>query len=614
MSFAQIGSNCLRDHNCQFRVWAPLARRIEVHLLGRDNRIVPLQLSPRGYHEAVIQNVAPGDHYFYRLDEANERPDPASRFQPEGVHGPSQVVDQHFEWHDQNWFGIPLENYVLYEMHVGTCTSEGTLDALIGRLDYLSDLGITAVELMPLAQFPGTRNWGYDGVYPFAVQESYGGPNALKRLVDACHQHGLAVVLDVVYNHLGPEGNYLADFGPYFTDRYKTPWGKALNFDGPHSDEVRNFFIQNALYWQTEFHMDALRLDAVHAIQDHSALPFLEELNLATAQQADKLNRRFYLIAESNLNDARLIRSRELGGMGLHAQWSDDFHHSLHCLLTGEQASYYADFGKVDDLLMAYRDGFAYTGQFSRFRDRRHGNSTKYNAAEQFVVCIQNHDQVGNRMLGERLSQLVDFDSLKLAAAVLLLSPYLPLLFMGEEYGETAPFQYFTSHGDDNLIEAVRKGRREEFAAFRWQGEVPDPQAAETFLRSRLRPELAAQGQHRLLLDWHRELLRLRKSIPSLALLSKDHLQAAGFEKEKALFIRRWSDDDEVWMIFNFGDQAARLQLPVPSGKWTRVIDSSDPKWSSQGERFAQSLTSDGGLGVLVGTKGFALYRREAVG
>jgi maltooligosyltrehalose trehalohydrolase len=550
--------------------------------------------------------------YFYRLNGSIERPDPASRSQPQGVHGPSQVVDPHFDWHDQNWFGLPLKDYVLYELHVGAFTPEGTLDAIIGRLDDLIDLGVTAIELMPLAQFPGGRNWGYDGVYPFAVQDSYGGPPALKHLVDACHQRGLAVVLDVVYNHLGPEGNYLADFGPYFTDRYKTPWGDALNFDGPYSDEVRDFFIQNARYWQTEFHIDALRLDAVHAIQDHSAYPFLEELNVATAAQAERLNRRFYLIAESNLNDTRLIRPRELGGYGLHSQWSDDFHHALHCLLTGERASYYADFGDLDQMAAAYRDGFAYTGQFSPFRERRHGNSPRNNHAEQFVVCIQNHDQVGNRMLGERLSTLVDFDGLKLAAAVVLLSPYVPLLFMGEEYGETASFQYFTSHGDPALIDAVRKGRREEFAAFRWQGEAPDPQAEDTFRRSRLQPELRRDGRHRVIFDWHRELLRLRKTIPSLALLSKECLQVREFEREKTLFVRRWCDGDAVWMVFHFGERPARLELPTPAGTWRQLLDSSDPRWLGQGTRLAESFHSDGVVELTIESRGMALYRREA--
>jgi maltooligosyltrehalose trehalohydrolase len=359
---------------------------------------------------------------------------------------------------------------------VGTFTPEGTFEAIIPHLDELRELGITAVELMPVAQFPGTRNWGYDGVYPFAVQNSYGGPEGLKRLVNACHGRGIAVVLDVVYNHLGPEGNYLWDFGPYFTDRYKTPWGSAINFDGPHSDPVRRLFIENALYWVTEFRMDGLRIDAVHGILDFSAYPFLEELASAVHEKAERLNRRVYVIAESDLNDTRVIRSRELGGYGLDAQWNDDFHHALHTLLTEDQTGYYQDFGRLGDLVKAFREGFVCSGQYSSYRRRRHGNSSRDIPAGCFVVFAQNHDQVGNRMRGERLSQLVCRERMKLAAGVVFLSPFIPLLFMGEEYGETAPFPYFISHSDADLVEAVRRGRREEFAAFGWSQEPPDPQ------------------------------------------------------------------------------------------------------------------------------------------
>jgi maltooligosyltrehalose trehalohydrolase len=334
---------------------------------------------------------------------------------------------------------------------VGAYTKKGTFESIIPHLDELKKLGITAIELMPVAQFPGTRNWGYDGVYPYAVQNSYGGPEGFKRLVNACHGRGLALVLDVVYNHLGPEGNYLWDFGPYFTDRYKALWGFSINFDGPHSDDVRHYFIQNALYWVTEFHVDALRVDAVHAILDFSAEPFLEELASAVHDEAKRLNRRVYLIAESALNDTRVIRSREFGGYGLDAQWNDDFHHALHTVLTGERMGYYRDFGRLQDLAKALLEGFVYSGEYSPYRRRRHGNSSRDIPAHRFVVFSQNHDQVGNRMRGERLSELVCFERTKLAAGVMTLSPFIPLLFMGEEYGETAPFQYFVSHSDPDL-------------------------------------------------------------------------------------------------------------------------------------------------------------------
>ncbi|CAG1771911.1 hypothetical protein BAC2_02052, partial [uncultured bacterium] len=397
---------------------------------------------------------------------------------------------------------------------VGTFTPEGTFEGMAGQLDDLAALGATAVELMPVAQFPGHRNWGYDGVSPFAVQGSYGGPVGLKRLINACHQKQLAVVLDVVYNHLGPEGNYLAEFGPYFSDAYRTPWGAPLNFDGPHSDEVRRFFIDNALYWITEFHIDALRLDAVHAIIDYSARPFLEELAQAVHLKSAGLGRRVYLIAESALNDTRLIRPPERVGMGLDAQWNDDLHHALHAVVTGERQGYYGDFGKFEQLLKALREGFVYSGEYSEFRKRRHGNSSRDIPAHRLVVFAQNHDQVGNRSRGDRLTLSLSGEALKMMAGVILLSPYLPLLFMGEEYGETAPFPFFISHSDPDLIEAVRKGRRAEWSSDDGQNEAPDPQDEKTFTGAKLNQALRhAQGPQHMLWEFYRRLIELRTRI-----------------------------------------------------------------------------------------------------
>src|SRR5579862_790268 len=474
-----------------FSVWAPKRQSVAVHVLGDNEQMVRMEKADCGYYHATLRNLATGDRYLYRLDDEHERPDPASRFQPDGVHGPSQLVDlRAFEWSDSNWKGRPLGSSIFYELHVGTYTREGTFEAIIERLPELVDLGVTTIELMPVAQFPGSRNWGYDGVYLFAPQNSYGGPYALERLVDAAHAHGLAVALDVVYNHLGPEGNYLAEYGPYFTEKYRTPWGKAVNFDDAHSEPVRRFFIQNALYWLKEYHFDALRLDAIHGIFDFSGRHFLEELQDEVGRLAKQLGRQIHLIAESDLNDARVLLPREKGGYGLAAQWSDDFHHSLHTLLTRERNGYYGDFGDVHHLAGVIRDGWYYRGQFSHFRRRQHGNSARGIAKSRFVVFSQNHDQVGNRALGERLSRLVSFEGQKLAAGVTLLSPFVPLLFMGEEYGETSPFQYFVSHGDKDLIEAVRRGRQEEFASFGWKTEVPDPQAESTFVNSKLHQQL----------------------------------------------------------------------------------------------------------------------------
>ncbi len=572
---------------------------------------MPLERGDRGYHERVVEDAAPGTRYVYRLDGATERPDPASRAQPQGVHGPSQVLGgDTFRWSDHGWDGLPLSAYILYELHVGTFTPEGTFDGVIRRLDDLAGLGVTAVELMPVAQFPGSHNWGYDGVYPFAVHPAYGGPDGLKRLVDACHGRGLAVVLDVVYNHLGPEGNYLGAFGPYFTDRYRTPWGAGLNFDGPHSDEVRCFFIENALEWVTEFHIDALRLDAVHAIVEHSARTFLEELAADVHARAERLSRRIYVIAESNLNDPRLLRPPERGGYGLDAQWSDDFHHALHVLLTGERTGYYEDFGTLRDLERAFADGFVRTGGYSAFRRRRHGAPSRDIPAEQFVVCAQNHDQVGNRALGERLSQLVSFEALKLAAATLLLSPYVPLLFMGEEYAEPSPFLYFTSHTDPQLAEAVRRGRGEEFAAFGWQGEVPDPQAEATFLRSRLNHALRREGRHRLLLEFYTELIRLRKDLPALASLSKAAMDVRGWEDARVLAVRRWSGRSEAAAVFNFAGAPRSLRLPLPPGCWRARLDSADERWGGPGRATPSEIRSDGEAAATVGPTAVVLFVR----
>ncbi len=564
---------------------------MEVHLLGPNERFVPLQPEPDGHHAAVVDNVPPATDYQFRLDGQIERPDPASRWQPHGVHGPSRVLNPALAWDDAAWLGLPLRDYVLYELHVGTYSPEGTFDGIIPHLPALKALGVTALELMPVAQFPGARNWGYDGVYPFAVQHSYGGPHGLQRLVNAAHQHGLAVVLDVVYNHLGPEGNYLADFGPYFTDRYRTPWGPALNFDGPHSDHVRQFFLENALHWQTQFHIDALRLDAVHAIRDFSAIPFLEELAVTCRRQAETLGRPFHLIAESDLNMARQILPRALGGYGLDAQWSDDFHHCLHVLLTGERSGYYADFGGVNQLAKVWREGYAYTGEHSRYRRRRHGSCPRLNPVKQFVVCSQNHDQIGNRRLGDRLSATLSLEPLKLAAATVLLSPFVPLLFMGEEYGETAPFQFFVSHSDPTLVEAVRRGRREEFAAFAWQGDVPDPPDEATFQRSRLSHPPATESRARTLRAFYRQLLTLRKELPALAGVEKQTLETTPFEAEDLLLIRQWNGSNQVLLLFHFGLEGRSVELPVPAGTWRQRLDSADPRWAGPGSLAAAEIS-----------------------
>lgn len=547
---------------------------MSVHIVAPRDRTLPMKKTATGYHEVVADECGEGTRYFFKPDQGDERPDPASRFQPEGVHGPSEVIGRDFDWSDGGWKGIELNELVIYELHVGTFTEEGTFDAMIPKLDHLKELGITAVELLPVAQFPGARNWGYDGTYVSAVQNSYGGPRALKRLVDACHQRGMAILLDVVYNHLGPEGNYLGEYGPYFTDRYKTPWGLALNFDGPHSGDVRWYFIHSALQFIDEFHFDGLRVDAVHAIVDHSAEPFLQDLCEAVRTRAQELGRHVWTIAESDLNDPRVISPKEDFGLGFDTQWADDFHHSLHTLLTGEQDGYYQGFPpRVSNLARVLKTGFLYVGQHSAYRGRKYGLRPKTRNGAQFVISAQNHDQVGNRMTGERITSLVSPAQARLSAAALILSPFVPMLFMGEEYGETAPFQYFTSHSDEALIEAVRKGRAEEFEGFAWSGEPPDPHDEETFVRSRLDWSLLDREEHRSMLELYRGLLAVRRNHPALARLDLDAIETHADDELHLLAVRRWSENEEALAIFHFGDRPVSTELPFAIKDWQPMLD-----------------------------------------
>lgn len=481
-----------------------------------DERI-PMERSEDGWW-VFPETLGPGSDYAFLVDGEGPFPDPRSPRLPHGVHGPSCTYDHDaFSWEHTTFRAPPIASGIVYEAHVGTFTAEGTFDAMIGRLDHLVDLGVTHLELMPVCAFSGSRGWGYDGVGLFAPHEAYGGPDGLKRLVDACHGKGLAVILDVVYNHLGPEGNYLPKFGPYFTDKHHTPWGDAINFDGPHSDEVRRFFCDNALMWLADYQFDGLRIDAVHAIFDMSAVHFLEQLALEVEALEASLGRPFTLIAESDLNDPRIVRPRHCGGYGIHAQWSDDFHHAVHSLLTGESDGYYEDFGFVRHLAKAMKQPFVYAGEHSSYRKRRHGKKAQDLHTGQFVVCSQNHDQVGNRAAGDRLCHISGFAAAKAAAALVILSPYVPLLFQGEEWAASSPFQYFTDHKDEDLAEAVSKGRRGEFAAFGWNSaDVPDPQAYETFERSKLDWNELEFDTHLEMLEWYKKLIALRQKIADL--------------------------------------------------------------------------------------------------
>ncbi len=611
------GALYLGANRCSFRVWAPHSRRVHVRLLGDEERVIRLNSLPDGYFEQTIDAVPPGQRYFYRLDNRLERPDPGSRFQPDGVHGPSAVVDPSFDWTDASWQGRPLSEYILYELHVGAFSPQGTFDGVIDRLDELVELGITAIELMPVAANPGQRNWGYDGVYLFAVQNHYGGPAGLKRLVDACHRRGLAVVLDVVYNHLGPEGNYLGDFGPYFSSKHRTPWGEALNFDGPESREVRRFFLANALRWIDEFHIDALRLDAVHAIFDSSAEHFLKELAIAIHLRASHLGRPAFVIAESNFNIPRLTEPRDCGGDGLDAQWNDDFHYALHARLTGERASHYRDFGGLDAVAKTLREGFVLTGQFSHYRGRPHGQSSEKTPADRLIICLQNHDQVGNRPRGERLGQLLDFETRKLAASLLLLSPYIPLLFMGEEYDDDAPFLYFVDHSDPRLVDGVRRGRESYFANCRWRQTGLDPGHPETFARCRLNRDLRTRGQHAALWNLYRRLIEQRKQRPSLQRLDKRFMALTTHDGQSLIQMHRWQGEapsrDETIAFFNLGEATHDLQPRLPPGAWTCALHTSSEEFAGPLNLTDQSSLPACPIDRTLPRRAAALYYRAGV-
>ncbi|MBV8950215.1 MAG: malto-oligosyltrehalose trehalohydrolase [Actinobacteria bacterium] len=624
---SRLGATPCADGRTSFNVWAPAHERVTLRLFDPAPHDVPMARDARGYHVAIVDDAAPGSRYVYVLG-SDERTDPASRAQPDGVSGPSAVADDRFAWSDAEWRNPPLDRYVISEIHVGTFTDAGTFDAAARELPALARAGIKAVEVMPIAEFPGARNWGYDGVLPYAAHHAYGGLDGFRRFVDAAHAAGLAVVLDVVYNHLGPEGNHLREFGPYFTDRYRTPWGEALNFDGPGSDGVRRYFVENACFWTGVAHVDALRLDAVHAIVDPSARPFVQELTEAVHAEARAAGRMVHVIAESAANDVRVIRPAEIGGLGADAQWNDDFHHALHVLLTGERDGYYADFGGLSDLARAWTDGFVYDGRYSEFRDRRHGTSSRGLPGTRFVVFAQNHDQVGNRLAGDRLSAQVGADRLRLAAATVLLSPFVPLLFQGDEYADPAPFPYFVSHTEPELVEAVRRGRREEFAGFGWREEPPDPQSEATFASAKLDRSLAGKEPHAGILRWHRALLELRAREPALARLDPAAVEPSVHEHARTLVFRRRAGDDVAAVALHFGGGWVDVAVPLATGHWDVLARSdatefggraSDPPHAPDGpeapdapDGFADRFDSDGEVELRLGPWCAVVLRRTA--
>ncbi|SFE70191.1 malto-oligosyltrehalose trehalohydrolase [Spirosoma endophyticum] len=562
-------------------LWAPTPEHVAIKLT-ESSEVIPLNKEELGYWSVQTPKIKPDSLYTFVLDDEKECQDPASLGQPEGIEGPSRAIDTtSFQWEDQNWVTPTLENYLLYELHIGTFTPEGTFDAVQGKLDYLKALGINAIEIMPVAQFSNARDWGYDGVFWYAAQDSYGGASGLQRLVNACHVRGIAVVLDVVYNHFGPEGNFLEHYGPYLTDKYQTPWGNAVNFDDAWCDGVRRHVLENALMWFRDFHIDALRMDAVHAIKDAGPVHILQELR----QQVDRLmkttGRRHYLMIECDLNDPKYIQPLPEHGYGMDAQWIDEFHHSLRVTVGEEKTGYYADFDGIASLAKSFRDAYVYDGQFSEVRHKLFGSKAETNPGSQFIVFSQNHDQVGNRKQGERSSVLYSYDTLKLMAGAVLVSPFIPMLFMGEEWGETNPFLYFANVSEPKLAKEIKQGRKDEFSTSKSDVEVPDPDVEETYQQAKLEWELIQQKPHRTLLRYYQTLIALRQQLPALHKLNRQQLDVTTCDEQQTLLLHRWHDDQHVLCLMNFSSeqQDVTISMSASTMHWQKLLDSADQQW-----------------------------------
>jgi maltooligosyltrehalose trehalohydrolase len=607
----KIGAIYRGNNTCDFIVWAVNPRSVAVKIVEPFEHVIEMEKDENNYWHVQIENIKPGTKYFYTLNHSDDRPDTASNYQPDGVHGASRVVDHSaYKWNDSDWKGVELKDLIIYELHIGTFTKEGTFNSAIDKLDEIKKLGITAIEIMPVSQFTGSRNWGYDGCYPFAVQNSYGGPEGLKNLVDAAHQKNMAVILDVVYNHFGPEGNYFSQYSPYFTHNYRTPWGDAINFDGLHCEGVRNYFIENARYWLRNFHFDGLRLDAIDTIYDNSKKHFLLELSEEVKKISAETGLNKFLIAESDLNDVKIINPKSKGGYDLDIQWSDDFHHSIHTLLTGEKLGYYVDFGSTEDLTKAINENFTYSGRYSVFRKREHGNSASGISPLKFIFCLQNHDQIGNRAFGERLSNLISFEALKVAAGILLLVPQIPMLFMGEEYGEKNSFLYFVDHSDEHLIKAVQEGRKKEFSSFSWKGVIPDPFDEETFLKSKLNHASKNEEKHKVLLYFYRDLIAFRKNSSALNNFKRESYQAVCGEKDKTILLSRQSSTQHLFCIFNFNEETITMPVDFPEGDWRKIFDSASEKWLGPGESTTSRV--EGKLqNLTIRASSFTIYELE---
>jgi maltooligosyltrehalose trehalohydrolase len=583
-------SAVLKNDHWEFNVWAPEKEEMILHIVHPFEKAFTMTKNEEGNFSVDVNTGEKDIRYFFKPNNEKDLPDPASQSQPEGVQGPSQTIDHSsYKWNDGNWKGSSMKEWILYELHVGTFTQDGNFEAAISKLDQLVDIGVNAIEIMPIAQFPGNRNWGYDGVFPYAVQNSYGGAEGLKKLVDACHQKGIAVVLDVVYNHLGPEGNYFPQFGPYFNGKYHTPWGDAINFDDAWSDGVRDYFSDNIIYFFENFHIDAVRCDAIHAMFDNGAIHFWQLTHQKVKALEEKTGRQFHLIAESDLNDPKVVKHPEKGGWGFDAQWLDDFHHALYILINPSDKQRYYDFGSMQQFAKAYNDGFVHSGEWVQFRKRKYGASSAGIAGDKFVIFNQNHDQIGNRADGKRLNMLVDFERAKLAAAAILLAPYIPMLFMGEEYADESPFYYFVSHSDKDLIKAVREGRKKEFEDFGFDDNVPDPQDENTFNQSKLQWHKRNEAYHQVMLNWYKELIRLRKTLSPLKEFEKNNVHAEVIgDQGLNLFRHNQETGESITCLFNFSD--IEISYSAVEKKLSRkLLDSRDKHWLHQ-----QNVKSNG--------------------
>lgn len=549
----------------EFRVFAYQKEKVSLLLQTKDGeKIIPMEQEEAHIYSTVVEGLGLDLLYKFRIENEGDYPDPYSNYQPQGVHGFSQIIDHaSYSWNDKEWKGIDLDKLIIYELHTGTFSPEGTFRGVVNKLDYLLELGINAIELMPVTQTPGRWNWGYDGANLFSVNKNYGTPDDLKYLVDTCHQKGIGVILDVVYNHLGPEGNYLPVYGPYFTEKHKTAWGAAVNYDDNFSEYTRAMALENIRFWLEEYHIDCLRLDAIHTIMDESSRHILQEMSSTAKEVSQKTGRKIFLIAETDENDVKVINPPEKGGYGIDAQWMDDFHHIIHSFLTGEKGGYYQDYGRLEGLEKAFKN-YLYTGEFSQFWQKNRGTDASQNPGYQFVVSLQNHDQVGNRARGGRISALVDFHFLKAAAGLIFLSPYIPLLFMGEEYAEKNPFLFFTDYEDSELQSAVSEGRRKEFKDFNWD-EIPDPQNEQSFFNSKLTPRENWTKENQWIFNFYRDLINLRKKHPALRHLEKENTEARVNSEQKIVEVKRWNNDKKLRALINMGEE--EIPLEVTSGR-----------------------------------------------